>query len=298
MKLFPTVFQLFVNESGRLRTDASVRSFRSVCASLQAAHPSFSIRQFKRDHLTEFCLAGDPAPNTVKHRRSVLMTVFEWAHFKDLTVRNEAAGLKFSVQPAHHGVRQGNWLSEQEIASVIQACPEDFVGRRDRMILLFGFFMGLRLGTLSQLEWSNLSPDYTVLSVTVKGNKPTRKGVPPQLVTELHHWALEKPESAVALFPAIRSIGFYTRAPEPDWNVPLRRAGIGTAVRRAGARAGIKLTPHDMRRTLGGVMEQQGYQLPDIQRALDHSNVGTTSTYLDKNPLKIERATGGLTIEI
>jgi integrase len=51
-----------------------------------------------------------------------------------------------------------------------------------------------------------------------------------------------------------------------------------------------------MRRSFGGLLESKGVPVTDIQRAMRHSNVGTTSVYLDKNPAKAAAITGALTI--
>lgn len=298
MKLYPEAFQLYVNESGRLRTPASVRSFRSVIGPLQAQNPTLPVGRFTEDILTRFCLHGSPAPNTVKHRRTIIRSVFEWLAWKGVIKSDPSVGLKYSVSPGRHKVRDPHWLDESQIVRILRSCPDDFKGRRDRVGLMFGFMMGLRLSTLADLRWAQLDSGLSVLEVTVKGQKRTRKGVPAQLRSELVSWRQEAPEDAVAILPRLNEIGIEARYIDPDWSRPLGRTGVTNMVKRASSRAGVQISPHDLRRSMAGVMESKGADVMTIQRALDHTNVGTTSIYLDQNPNRTQEATQGLTLEL
>lgn len=297
-RLHPDLFDEFVAESGRIRTPASERSFRSVVFRLQEAHPDRPAARFTESDLVEFCLSGGVAPRTVLHRRTVLSVVFQWAHWKGYCPSDPSAGLSYLVKPGKNTVRRPVWLEEPEVADVIRSCPDTFVGRRDRLALMFGFMMGLRLSTISDLRWDQFSEDLSVLEVVVKGNKATRKGVPQQLRQDLLRWRSEAPRGAVAVLPGLHSHGVVSRAPEPSWEAPLGRTGVSDAVKRAGQRCGLKITPHDMRRSLAGILETKGVPVTDIQRALDHSSVGTTSVYLDQNPGRTQAVTERITIEL
>ena len=298
MKFYPDVFREFAEDSGKLRTPTSRNSFRAVARQLQSKHPTWDVGRWTTADLTEFCLHNEPAPATVKHRRTVLRSVFEWAAWKGYIEQDPAAALKFTVVPGSFSKRPQHWLTERQVATVLRSFPDSVKGRRDRLITMFGFFTGVRLASIAGLTWNQFSPDLSVLELKVKNQKLTRKGVPGQLRTELAEWRAEAPAGAVAVFPSLREYGLEHREREIDWSCPLGRKGVYRAVRDAGARCGITIAPHDMRRTYAGIMEEKGYDVADIQRALDHSNLGTTSTYLDKNPLKAEKVTGGLTFEL
>src|SRR5690606_15074139 len=92
------------------------------------------------------------------------------------------------------------------------------------------------------------------------------------------------------VIPATRRSSFHDPSPIPYWDRSLSGARMYELVRGCGERVGIKnFAPHDMRRSLAGVLQKKGVALDQIQSVLDHSNIGTTNTYLDKNPnLKIE----------
>jgi integrase/recombinase XerD len=295
MKLYPQAFNTFAQTSGRLKTQSSVQSFRYVLGPLQARHSSYHVADFSPSDLTDFCNEPGLAPRTVKHRRAVLRSFFEWAEFKGLATSNPASVLKFTVSPGSHDVRPGRWLSELEVGQIVQSCPDDFWGRRDRVVLLFGFLMGLRVSEISSLTWSHFSPDLSVLTLKGKGQKIARMAVPPQVLSVLEAWRAEAPDGAVAVVPSTRDVFESARV---DWSTPLGRTGSYAAVRRAGARCGLSLSPHDMRRSFAGVLESQGVAVQKIQLAMRHSNLGTTSVYLDKNPSKAMAVTESFTMNL
>lgn len=299
MKLYPQAFNLYVETSGRLKTPASVDSFRYVLGPLQARHPGKVVADFTPVDLTDFCNEPGLAPRTVKHRRAVLRSFFEWAEFKGLAPSNPASVLKFTVSPGSHEVRPGHWLTEAEVARVVQACPTDFWGRRDRVLLLLGFLMGLRVSEITSLTWDQFSPDLSVLTLKGKGQKLAQMAVPPQVQTVLKAWRAEAPSDARAVIPSSKDVlCLEGREPYVDWATTLGRNGAYAAVRRAGDRCGIALAPHDMRRSFAGVLESKGVPVQKIQLAMRHSNLGTTSVYLDKNPRKAMAVTEGFTMDL
>jgi integrase/recombinase XerD len=281
MKLYPEAVTKFL-DSGICRTVPSRNSYRQTLRSLQDRFPGTRLEEFTADQLADFCRMNTPAPNTVRRRRAMLMGFFDWAAWKGLVPTSPAAGLKYEVRITGGGVTAHNWLTEPEVAAVLRACPDDLTGRRDRILLMFGFFLGLRVSDLAGLEWSQLSPDMGRVTFFGKGNKLAQLGVPPQLRAELHAWRREAPLGAKAVLPHLAP-GF--GPVQPDWGRRLLASRITRLVKEAGDRVGVtNLCPHDLRRTFAGLLEAQGMPIADISRLLRHSNIGTTSTYLEKNP--------------
>jgi integrase len=188
MKLYPDVFLEFAETSGRLRTKTSRESFGHVARQLQATYPSQRITQFTTEQLTKFCIGDKLAPNTVKHRMTVLRGIFDWSTWKGYVKENPSSALKYTVSPGKFKVRPGKWLTKDQAALVLRSCPDTLIGRRDRLILLFGFLMGLRRFEIAKLRWSDLSADLSEMFVLGKGNKPVQMGVPEQLQRELARW--------------------------------------------------------------------------------------------------------------
>lgn len=296
MKLYPDVFNEFAADSGRLRTKASHQGFQCVIRQLQNQHPRQNVGQFTTDQLTRFCLSVN-APASKRQRRSIVQVVFGWATWKGYCKADPSSSLKYTVSPGRNQVRVGNWLDETQMGTVLRACGDDERGRRDRLILLFGFMMGLRRNDIEGLRWSHFSTDLRQLQVLGKGNKYATLGVPAQLVSELVAWRQEAPAGCDVVIPYFRILNLPHRVEQLDWSQPLKRSGIARAVNKVAERCGMSLAPHDMRRSFAGLLETRGTPVTDIQRAMRHENVGTTSIYLDKNPRRTVAVTEGLTID-
>ena len=294
MRLFPEAATAFV-DSGVCRTPASRASYLRELRALDQFAKGVTLDQYTTRLLTEYCLSNGPAPATAKRRRSQIVGFFEWATWMELVPANPASSLKFTVKPGSGGVRAHSWLGEAEIAHIIRACPDTPAGRRDRVMLLHGFLLGLRRFEIAGLRWNQYSQDMSRLSFVGKGNKLAQLGVPPQLRAELQAWCREAPADAVAVLPRIRDT-FDEQV--ISWNEPVAYGSIGWLMDRAAARAGITLAPHDMRRSYAGVLEQAGVPVSDIQRLMRHSNLGTTSVYLEKNPNRTAALADNFTIAL
>jgi integrase len=278
----------FEQESGRLRTPVSVRSFEKVMRHLHKyVGIGCDLDEVDAETLTSWCLSNSPAPSTVKKRRGHARSFFGWCAYKGWIDTDPSSGLGYSVQPGRGSVRTHTWLSREEIVDVIRSCPDDLAGRRDQIILMLGAMCGLRADEMCQLRWDSFSPGYTTLTVRGKGNKPAVIGVPPELQDALKAWERERLIGAKALLPRFRQVTHpvtHKRVRIACWDQPLAYDGVLYAVKAAGKRCGYSLKPHDLRRTYAGLLEDAGVPVTDIQRLMRHSDVGTTSRYLDRNP--------------
>lgn len=277
MRIYPEAVNLYM-DSGICRTVSSRNSYRWTLRALQDMFPQLELAEFGPGHLAEYCRSNDPAPNTMRRRRTQLMGFFDWATWKGLVPHSPASGLKYEVRITGGGVTAHNWLTEDEVAAVLRACPATLAGRRDRVLLMFGFFMGLRVGDLIGLRWDQFSNDMSKVTFFGKGGKLAQLGLPPQLRTEMQAWRREAPLGAKVALP-------HLSADRVDWGQGLKMARLNVLVKAAGNRAGIEnLCPHDLRRTFAGLCEAMGMPISDISRLLRHSNIGTTSRYLENNP--------------
>jgi integrase/recombinase XerD len=303
MKLYPTAATVYVNESGKLRTPASIASFRKVMRLLQSQYPAKHLADFTSEDLTSFCLSRGAAPSTIKNRRAHCRSFFEWCTWRKLVAANPASDLKFTVQPGNFGVREGNWLTETQVSAIARSFGDDVQGRRDRIVFLFGVMCGLRAFEIAGLTWDAFTSDLASFQLVGKGNKLARQGVPAQLRKELATWRASLPLGAKAVIPRSRQVwspATHRREVVWCWDEPLGYDGIRHAVRTAADRAavGCDLAPHDLRRTFAGILEGKGVSVQDISRALRHANVGITSTYLEKNPAKAVAVTAGLELDL
>lgn len=301
MKIYPTAATRYVTEAGRIRTPASKRSFLNVMALLQYHIGDTPIDKVTTEQLTRFCLARNPAPGTIKHRRAHLRAFFEWAAWAKLCPTNPASDLKFTVSAPNRITRPGNWYTEQDVRTFIEAAvinPDPFVGERDKLIIMTGFLTGLRGQEIADIRWSSFNHDMTAVQVIGKGRKHATIAVPPQLRAALQHWRRHVPAGCDTVFPMCREKGMRGGSDLASWDQPLGYDGLYQTVKRVGARAGHpQLAPHDMRRTFAALLETKGVPVTDISRALRHGDVGITSRYLDRNPAKAVAVTADFTLD-
>jgi integrase len=284
--------QLYVNESSTVRTAASRRTVLSHLRALSALNPGLELGRYKTSHLVQYCTGptgSGLAPNTVRTRMSILRPFFDWCHWRKLYAgANPATDLKFAVKPGHGNVRTGTWLAEHEVAQVLRTCADSPCGRRDRIIFMVGFMMGLRCFEIAGLRWDQFSQDYSRLTFFGKGTKLAQLGVPPQVRAELQAWRREAPVGTQVVLPRFQpsSISGIDET-VPNWYSPVGTFAIGHRCMLVGTKAGFpELRPHDMRRSYAGMLEAKGVPVQDISRLLRHSDIGVTSRYLERNPAR------------
>lgn len=200
--------------------------------------------------------------------------------------------------------RKANWLSAGEVSSIVEACPADASGERDRYLILFGVLTGLRRTEIAACQWKHIDLSGRTLWVPKgKGDKERYVGLMDRAVEVLKDWRavaaaqLGGVPTSHHVFPIIFQGELAWDRPASVW--PHQRYQptgpfwgmsdivVGTRVREAGARAGFHgLGAHDLRRTFAGLLEEAGVPIQDISAQLGHANVGTTQRYLDSNPRK------------
>lgn len=283
MKLFPDAAVSYADLSGACNTGPSRRTTLGVLGLLQSKNPGLDLTQFRTEHLTRFCLAPGIAPGTTRSRKSKLVSFFDWTTYRGMTKKNPATDLKFTVRVRPQGVKHHHWLTEPEVVDLIRSCDTDLLGRRNRLVLMIGTFLGLRREEISLVRWGQFSTDLSSISIIGKGRKLAQLGVPSQLRDELATWRADGPPCSEVVLP------WFTTDRIPLWHKPISEANVYRVVRQAGARINYPdLAPHDLRRSYAGILEAKGVPLQDISKLLRHSNVGITSTYLESNPHKVK----------
>lgn len=293
MKLYPEATQLYL-KSGNLTTESSRQSYKGMLRCLQNRHPNLHIEQFTAQHLTAFCLEPDLAPNTRRSRRSLLSGFFGWATYTNLIPADPSSTLVYSVKIRGGGVRKHTWMDDGQIRQLIQACGDSRSGRRMRVVLLLGLLLGLRRAEISKLLWSNLSSDLSSVTLVGKGEKLATLGVPQQLRAVLAEWRGSAPADAVYVIPLFSGdCGTTIR-----WDKRLSENSLSKLIVEHGQRAGVQIRPHDLRRTFAGMLDQRGMKVTDIQLLMRHSNLGTTSVYLEKNPRRVTQLAEGVSLDL
>ncbi len=154
--------------------------------------------------------------------------------------------------------------------AVAQSAADDWIGARDRAVLLLMYGAGLRIAEALSLTAAHL-PLGETLVVTGKGNK----------------------QRVVPMLPIVRAAvaDYAARSPWPaERDQPLFRGAKGGAlgqgmVQKAMARARIALglpataTPHALRHSFATHLLGAGADLRSLQELLGHASLGSTQIY-------------------
>jgi integrase/recombinase XerD len=148
-------------------------------------------------------------------------------------------------------------------------------GRRDYAIVLLLARLGLRANEVAFLELDDIDWEAGQLSIRGKGGQPATLPLPADvgeaIAAYLRHG---RPRSTS------RRVFLRTRAPIRGF---LGREAIGTVVRHALARAGVKSPSggtHQFRQALGTQMLRHGASLAEIGEVLRHRSPETTKIYI------------------
>jgi integrase/recombinase XerC len=155
-------------------------------------------------------------------------------------------------------------------ATVAEDAAEEWIGARDRAVLLLLYGAGLRIAEALSLTGADL-PLGEVLTVTGKGGK----------------------QRAVPILPLVREAvaDYAAKCPWPlDRDAPLFRGAKGGAlsqglIQKAMARARIALglpataTPHALRHSFATHLLGAGADLRSLQELLGHASLGSTQIY-------------------
>jgi integrase len=302
--LWPDTVQAFwTDQACTIRSDTTRSTWGYSYRRLQSLNPGKPVVGFTTDDLVAYVTQrhwDGPrwAPLTARNHRTALSSLFGWAHLVGRIPTDPAAPLGRLVRIRHQRARTPHWLNDTQIAALVATTDgERLIDRRDRVILLLGLLAGLRTGEASRLRWADVDLPAGVLRFIGKGAKPATVVMPAQLTGELARWKQTVSDYVDRIsgdWPVVASVRFPigegpTASPRlrPDQNVGAD--GLARVVHNRGLRIGIPdLRPHDLRRTLAGMLDDQGARLQDIRLVLRHDRLATTEAYLADNPRRVE----------
>lgn len=288
--------ELYLATGGTYHSDQSRQGMRKVARQLADYCGDRALHAYTTDDLTGFCLGHGgrgTAPNTIKSRLHMLRPFFDWCAWRGHIGKNPATALKFTVKPGNGGVREHTWLTRDDVARFVAGVNlEDLRQHRDLAVFSTTVMLGMRRSEVASLRWPSFRQDLTEVSFVGKGNKFATLPVPATLQHRLDTWRTSQPEGAVP-FPSFAWLwnGVGVGELVAQWATPIKAAGVYQIVKRAAVELGVPtLAPHDLRRTLAGILEEQGRSLKEIQEVLRHANLSTTDRYMSKNPGRVRDA--------
>lgn len=270
----------------RVRTKQSREGYRSLLMAM-SQDVRTPVCRITEDQVVKW-LRGDGtlSPNWLLNRRSKMIRFFGWAHAEGFCPTNPAIRLRTLVDPPKRCVRAGNWLTAAQAMAVLEQCPDTVLGRRDRFALALLVLTGLRASEAVALRWGDIDTTRGQSSVVGKGEKPALVPITPQLVEEIERWLDGRTPSSTdpVLCRAASGWGDEGREHWLMWDKPICTATLRRITEMASERAGREFRPHDMRRTLAGVLDESGMPIDAIAAVLRHNSTATTQRYLQSNP--------------
>src|SRR5579859_1536159 len=150
--------------------------------------------------------------------------------------------------------------------------------QRDRLIVLCGLGLGLRVAELTKLRIEDV--DLAEKSVFVrlgKGKKDRYVPIPVDLVQPFANWIGQR--SSGWVFPT-------PRRPEK----PLTTRAVQLLMKRLRSKAGIlrRVSPHVLRHSYASSLLRSGADVAEVSRLLGHSSLQVTSRYLHCDPARLK----------
>lgn len=289
-RLLEMVDRFMDDPSNGINTQSSKRSYTSTLRRIAKELGNPPLEEIEPSQLVDWVFTDGLAPNTIANRRSIVVALFRWLAAEEILDRNVAAKLE-RAKTSRKAVSKGHWLTPAQLKSIVAACDDTPKGHRDKVVILTAMFTGLRRIELARLRWGHVDLDAGVLQVHGKGDKYELVGIPDQLVEALTEWQNLQPRAVTADDPVLCRVhagcvpAFGIEEPVIVTGQPVTNKTIWRAVRQRAEAAGLPgVAPHDLRRSYASILKKQGHPVEDIQQMLRHSNIGTTQTYLEKDP--------------
>jgi site-specific recombinase XerD len=188
-----------------------------------------------------------------------------------------AAGISRVRGAKRHGVRLGNWLSQNQAQTLLDAPDVATVkGARDKAILAVMLGAGLRRSEVADLTVEHLQQRegrWVIVDLIGKHGRVRSIPIASWVKAAVDRWLVAASISAGRVFRAVNKGGRVTgegMTPQAAYNLVVQYA----------AHLGVKLAPHDMRRTFAQLARKADASLEQIQLTLGHASVQTTERYL------------------
>lgn len=209
---------------------------------------------------------------TIRTEMGCLRAGVLWA--EKMRIINRAPTIE--MPPA--GQPRERYLDRKEFAALIAGASDPHI----RLVILLMYTTAGRIGALLELEWSQVDLDRRIIRLA-KGDIGPRKGRATVPMNDTIVGALTAAKAASVSGYVVEWGGKPVKSIKTGFNAAVKRAGIEHC------------TPHDIRRTAGRFMVEDGVPIEEVAQFLGHTNPSVTrSTYARFSPSYLRRAAGSL----
>jgi integrase len=217
------------------------------------------------------------APSTINQRLAAIKKLAREAAANGLLDASVAAAIDQVPGVKQQGVRAGNWLTRPQAEALIN-CPDPATlkGKRDRALLALLIGCGLRRGEAVELTLEHIQQRdgrWVIVDLRGKHGRLRSIAVPAWVKQAVDLWldAAGFTEGRI-----LRSLNRHGRIT----GVSLSAQAVLAAAVFYGGQLGLRLRPHDLRRTCAKLCRSGGGELEQIQLLLGHASIQTTERYL------------------
>jgi site-specific recombinase XerD len=176
------------------------------------------------------------------------------------------------------GVRSGNWLTRDQVRTLLAAPDTDTInGIRDRALLALLIGCGLRRSEVVYLTMEQIQQResrWAIVDLIGKGGRVRTVPVPAWIKALIDEWSAAAPVHTGRVFRSVNKAATV-------WGDGLTEKVVWWIVQKYAQAAGVpKLAPHDLRRTCAKLCRANGGDLEQIQLLLGHASIQTTERYL------------------
>jgi integrase len=187
---------------------------------------------------------------------------------------------------------------KEELFKVLNSYIDTYPQRTDGYAIFLLFKLGLRIGELVALKWSDI--DYSTNELHIHRMESMVNETDEKLIPAVVEYTKRKSpygdrflplgDYEILLFQKIKQINYLNNYSDDDFifcndNGRILSRSIDKRIRKCCVKAGIEVkSAHDIRRTVASEMFKQGVPVVIIKQYLGHSDIKTTYEYiLDNN---------------
>lgn len=187
---------------------------------------------------------------------------------------------------------KANVLSKDEFKRLLKIVPTRFHGKRDTLIVLFSYGLGLRSIELAHLKIKDILDDNLNIHEVVelqrtKGDKPRAMYLTDEkirtAIKDYIDWRIDR---------AIKKREIFSR--EQPFFISQKGCGFSnismtTLIINIYKESGIKASSHSGRRTFATRLIENGIDIKSLQLLMGHANIQQTAEYVEGNPDRLKK---------
>jgi integrase len=217
------------------------------------------------------------APSTVNQRLAAIRKLAREASANGWLTQEAALGIQQVAGAKQQGTRAGNWLSKAQAEQLVNTPdPATGKGKRDRAILALLVGCGLRRAEVTALTTAHVQQRdgrWAIIDLRGKHGRVRTVPVPAWVKVALDLWT---ETAGIREGHIVRSVSQRGRVTGNS----LSPQAVFALVAGYGQQIGVRLKPHDLRRTCAKLCRSGGGELEQIQLLLGHASIQTTERYL------------------